>query len=390
MSFSLSRRLLAGLATVLVAASPLLLGSTTAHADSVVTTISTPGALPQKAVFTPDGRYAYVLDAGGLNKLDLSNNTFTSSIPVGTAPLDMVISPDGAYIYVTNEASQSVSIVSTVTDSLVRNFSVSAPTGPFSPRSIAISPNGRELYVSNSAGRFLAVINVSNPASPADDFVDMNMNTWALTVSKDGGTLFTSARGGGVIKKVIISSDDESTWPVSTWITPPGNVADYLNISPDGAGIYATNVGAGLVTRFNAAGAQIAQYSGASPGAIGFSRDSSRVYVTSSSGGGTLLTLQASDMAVLSTLVVQGAPSGVQVDAAGTLGLVMKMNNDQVTRVALNAPPVPAPSPNPSTLADTGAIEYHASWLMGIGMSTVIVGAAVTMIIVRRRAQDSS
>lgn len=59
--------------------------------------------------------------------------------------VDVAISLDGLTAYVTNFDSHTVSLVSTVTNTVIKTLAV----GPF-PLGLAVSPNGKELWVANS------------------------------------------------------------------------------------------------------------------------------------------------------------------------------------------------------------------------------------------------
>jgi YVTN family beta-propeller protein len=59
--------------------------------------------------------------------------------------LDVALSREGSRAYVTNYYSQTVSVISTASNAVVRQFGA----GPF-PLGLAVSPDGKELWVANS------------------------------------------------------------------------------------------------------------------------------------------------------------------------------------------------------------------------------------------------
>lgn len=347
-----------------------------AQADTVVANITSPGIQPTMSVFTPDGNSAFVLHASGVSKLDLSSNTFVgSTISVGSGPFDMVISSDGSHLFVSNEVDNSITVINTAnqtTATFTFTGGNSPPSGLFSPRSLYLSPDNTRLYVSNSAGNFLASLNVSTPMSPTTrPFIDMGMETWAMTGSRDGSTLYVSKRGANEIKTV-----NTTTNAVAAWATVVSETS-YLSVSPNGSGIFATTTSLGTITKFSTAGSQVAQYSlGGAPGPIGFSANSSKVYITSTLGGGELITADAANFSVLSSISVGSGPSAVQLNQNGTVALVIRTNSDVITRVNIDIPVIPTPAPEPSPeLATTGQpVEYTAVLLLA---STALLSGLV-------------
>ena len=87
---------------------------------------------------TPDGRYAYVVNAMGWNNvyvIDIPTNTQIKTIPVGTNPTDIAITPDGGYAYVTNTGSNTISVINIETNIVVDTIKISV-----APSYIVITP----------------------------------------------------------------------------------------------------------------------------------------------------------------------------------------------------------------------------------------------------------
>ena len=63
------------------------------------------GGSPSRVALTPDGGRAYVLNGGGdsVSVISTVTNTVTTTIPVGDLPDSVAISPDGTRAYVTIE-----------------------------------------------------------------------------------------------------------------------------------------------------------------------------------------------------------------------------------------------------------------------------------------------
>jgi YVTN family beta-propeller protein len=83
-------------------------------------------------------------------------------IPVGANPTGMAMTLDGAYVYVTNLLSNSVSVVSTATNTVVNTIAVGTR-----PIAIAITSNGTSAYVPNDGDNTVSVINIATNAVAA-------------------------------------------------------------------------------------------------------------------------------------------------------------------------------------------------------------------------------
>jgi YVTN family beta-propeller protein len=143
----------------------------TGHSLSVISTASNivtatvplaiaPGAAgPGGLAVTPNGKFVYatVLDAnpvlpGAVWVIDTATNTVSAPpIPVGVQPQAIAVSPDGSVVYVANAVSNTVSAISTATNTVIKTFTVGV--GP-----IGLAVSSARLYVSNSQDDTVTVI----------------------------------------------------------------------------------------------------------------------------------------------------------------------------------------------------------------------------------------
>jgi YVTN family beta-propeller protein len=136
-----------------------------------------------------------------------------TSIAVGGHPSGMVASPKGRLLYVANANSDTVSVIDTTTDTVVRTIDCK-PEGrlPFGTgtNALAISPDGRTLYVANGTGNCIAVVRLGDPSQ----VVGMIPTGWypgAVRVSADGKRLFVAnVKGHGSLqpRKVELKKKD--------------------------------------------------------------------------------------------------------------------------------------------------------------------------------------
>jgi YVTN family beta-propeller protein len=79
---------------------------------------------------SPDGRYAYVSNLGSnsVSVLDTASNTIVKTILVGTSPGGVAVTPDGAYVYVSNQGSNSVSVINAFNGAVIATIPVARPS----------------------------------------------------------------------------------------------------------------------------------------------------------------------------------------------------------------------------------------------------------------------
>ncbi len=105
--------------------------------DVVVATIVV-GNMPAGAALTPDLSRVYVANSGAntVSVISTSSNSVIKTITVGSNPTGVAITPDGARVYVTNRGSNTVSVIDTSTNAVVATIAVGA--GPCCDQGIAI------------------------------------------------------------------------------------------------------------------------------------------------------------------------------------------------------------------------------------------------------------
>jgi YVTN family beta-propeller protein len=119
---------------------------------------------------TPDGRDLYVpyVDFNGTSNppetvaiIDTTMNS-VKTVLVEPASFDTMltgvcVTPDGKHVYVTNQASNTVSVIDTASNTIVKTVSVGA-----APSGVAVTPDGLHVYVSNQGSDSVSVINTAS------------------------------------------------------------------------------------------------------------------------------------------------------------------------------------------------------------------------------------
>jgi YVTN family beta-propeller protein len=107
---------------------------------------------------TPDGSKVYVTNEFSNTVTGISTATNTvipPPIPVGNTPFGIAISPDGSkvFVYVANFVSGTVSVISPPTNAVT-----TIPAGGIGPEGLALTPDGTKLYVADQGSNHVSVI----------------------------------------------------------------------------------------------------------------------------------------------------------------------------------------------------------------------------------------
>lgn len=113
------------------------------------------GKHPAHVVLTPDGRFAYVNNAGEdtVSVVDVEARKVVATIPVGASPHGLRFSPDGKEAYVANLGGGTVSVI----DTRERKEVARIPVGK-GPAQTGFAPDGRLAFVSLSQENKVALI----------------------------------------------------------------------------------------------------------------------------------------------------------------------------------------------------------------------------------------
>jgi len=181
------------------------------------------GIYPYTTAVTPDGAKIYVSNWGGrrpqaddvtdgvapvvvdqesgivnngtVSLVEAASETVLANIEVGLHPNAMAVSADGRYLYVANANSDTVSVIATDADRVIRTLDVrlfaGAPLGS-APNALAIAADGRRLYVANGGNNAVAVVDLQEPQRPLQGFIPTGWFPSALLLSADGRRLIVA------------------------------------------------------------------------------------------------------------------------------------------------------------------------------------------------------
>jgi YVTN family beta-propeller protein len=227
------------------------------------------------------GTFAYIANSGNgfpgnVSVIDVGSNLVVATIPIGdpnnNSPNGVSVSPDGARVYVTDGNGNSVSVISTYNNQVIKNISVgSYPTG------IAVSPDGSKVYVANANDGTVSVID-SVTFSVIGLTIGVGSGPQGVSVSPDGARVYVTTEHDNKVN-VIDSITNHLIGYVTVGASPYG-----VAVSPNGNMVYVTNngdnPGSVSVINFSVTPASVTPVTvGGRPEGVAVSPDGSRVYV---------------------------------------------------------------------------------------------------------------
>lgn len=234
---------------------PIDLQTDTAQSPIVASTASGPFGTPFAIAITPDAKFAYFVNnantVGNVVRIDLTSNRADLAIPLTPAltsqPFDIAITPDGLRAVVVQRVTNTVSIISLITNSVI-----GAPIAVgSSPEGVAITPDGTKAYIINALGNSVSILSlVSNTVTGT--ILGFNVPV-DIAITPDGTKAYVTNRGtGGNASVIVINVATNSIIGGETRALPdfPNDVA----ITSDGLTAYVTNDNTDTITPITVAG----------------------------------------------------------------------------------------------------------------------------------------
>lgn len=270
-------------------------------------TTGTVGANIGNAYFalSPDSRYAYVLDSdrGTVSIVKPADGTVTTITPASGLYSQQlpVFSPDGRYVYIVNNAYAGRGTVSIIDPAAGTATTITLASDFYYTSKVVVSPDSRYAYVStynNTGGT--ATLSIINPAAgTAATFATDDVRN--VVVSPDSRYAYVSTiTTDGIGTLLVINPATGTATTMATGTHPYNSYSGAVVVSPDSRYAYITNntdAGQSTVSIINPAtgtSTTIALPSGFySTGEAVVSPDSRYAYVTSTSrdGSESLLTI---------------------------------------------------------------------------------------------------
>jgi gliding motility-associated-like protein len=189
------------------------------------------GNLTAGIAVSPDGTQVYVanINSNTISVISTATNTVLSTISVGPSPLGVCFSPDGKRAYVTHITTSSVSVINTSTASVITTVHV----GNY-PYGIGASPDGKTIYTANTQASTVTAINTADNTVKAT--IPISFGPTGIVVSPDNSRVYvTSAQYKGHLGVIDVATNSLITK------IPVGDVSAGVCISPDGSRVYVVN-----------------------------------------------------------------------------------------------------------------------------------------------------
>ena len=225
-------RIVAVLAIPALALAALVAVPTGAVADGAIEEF-TVGDDPRGVVFSSDGEFAYIANAGAdtVSKVDADTRAIVDTATVGEEPINLALRPGSNELWVTSFGSSTVSIIDLTTFTTV---TTTVASGGFRPYSIAFSPDGAFAFVVNYAASVIAKIDTTT-RTIVDSVTVTDFFPEGIAINASGSAIYVSITSQGTVMKFSTDTLDElATIAVGTF---PIDVV----LSPDGTQLWVTN-----------------------------------------------------------------------------------------------------------------------------------------------------
>jgi len=266
------------------------------------------GEDPMGIAITPDGKTAYVVNAGEgtVSVVDTATSTTVKTIKVGTRPFAIAITPDGRKAYVANFTSGDVSVIDTAT-----NTASQTPIDVGNePDAIAITPDGRTAYVANYRDDEISVLSTATD-SEVGERIKVGDGPSSIAITPDGRTAYVSNEIEGTV-----SALDTASSTVSGARIEVGDAPFAIAVTPDGQRAYVANLHSDDVSAIDTSDNTIVASSipvGKQPLALAITPDGRSVYVVNAGSNDVSVIDTATNTEKPKTISVGNDPEGIAI-----------------------------------------------------------------------------
>lgn len=193
------------------------------------------GGNPYNLNFSPDGRYLYVLDWSSDTSndevivYDLKSENIAWRVEVSTWPAHSVFSRDGRHLYVSGETAGDVTVIDTTTRGVVARL----VHGGGDAMGLALTADGKFLYA--GAGENKAVLKIDTATNKQVASIAVPGVVHETTLTLDGKHLYVTLRKANKIVLVSTADDkvvkviDSRGYPDLVTMEPTGRYALVTN-----------------------------------------------------------------------------------------------------------------------------------------------------------------
>jgi YVTN family beta-propeller protein len=299
----------------------------------------------------PDAYVTNVI-SNTVSVIDTATDTVIKTIAVGDGPEGVAVNPDNTRAYVANSNADTgegnpdtVSVISVASNTVVDTITVGD-----NPQGVAVHPSGFWVYVVNNSDSTVSVIDAAD--NTVDGTITVAKGALRAVVSPGGHRLYVANAGDNNVSVVnTVSNLDLMQIPVGT--SPAG-----LDVTPNRSRLYGANTndplpggGVGTVSVIDTASNTVVktiEVEGAE--AVAVTPDGDHVYVTQRFPSGVTVIDTATDT-VSDTVTVGQIPRGLAVTPDGsrvyvansvssTVSVIDTATNTEVDTVVVNSRPI--------------------------------------------------
>ena len=302
-------------------------GQTCSPGSSAGTSYISVGSTPFGAATNPNGSQVWVpnYSSNTVSVISTNSNTVIANVAVGSSPYAVAINPQGTYAYVVNYSSNNVSVINTSTYAVVATIGLSYSQ----PEGIAINPQGTYAYVTSYASAAVGVISLASNTLYTNIGLSYPYGD-AIAIDSTGTYGYITDPGYNYVMVFNASS-------MSNYTNISGFNAPYsISLNPQGTQMWITNEGASTISVINTASptAIATTVSGlANPWGLSFNSSGSVAYVANY-GNNTLAQVNTSTYSVIATTGVGANPMNPGTTPGG--GYVYVANRSSNTVSVLN------------------------------------------------------
>jgi YVTN family beta-propeller protein len=196
---------------------------------------------PYNLYFTPDGRYAIVVEERdqALGFRDAHSMQLHRKLPIPCAGVNhMDFTANGRYLLASCEFDGSIVKVDVARERVVKRV-VLAPGAK--PQDVRISPDGKVFFIADLTENGVWVVDAKSMRTLK--FIPTGAGAHGLWVTRDAKRLIVSNRGAGTFSVISFATRKV----IRTWRIPGGGSPDMGGISPDGRVLWSSGRFNGVV-----------------------------------------------------------------------------------------------------------------------------------------------
>jgi len=262
------------------------------------------------------GSYAYITNSysNTVSVISTITDTVTATVNVGSNPCGVAVTPDGKKVYVTGGGN--VSIIDTATNNVIATVPVRSDC-----IGVAVSPDGKKVYATGGG-------NVS--------IIDTETNKVTATVPARWAPNGIAVNPTG--RRIYVTNDNSNVSIIDTvtnTVIAAVNVGDSLTgvaVTPDGKKVYVAKYNRNIIFEIDALSNKVTAkvLVGNGPQGVAVTPDGKKVYVANYVDG-TVSVIDIKTNKVTDTVNVGKFPLGVSVTSDGTKLYVANEGSDNVS-----------------------------------------------------------